>query len=298
MKKSIDAELTREMIVGGFSFAAIAALFYFTILLSHDSFFSSKQSVEVLFDNVMGLGKGDAVVVRGTTVGEVKELELMGQGGSVKVVCQLQQTILLKTDCRARIRQTDILGGRHLLIEEGSTSAPLRLEGTPIQGETPFDIMVETGDMVQEMKHALAQQGVLDDLRDTLEQTKEFSVKINRGEGAIAQMVNDKELYGELKAIAANLRGVSEKLNNADGSFAKLMTDETMYEDVKETVANLKDISERLADGEGMLGKMLAEDDALYEQTRLLFQDVRAAVDDFRETAPVLTFTSVFFGVF
>ena len=40
------------------------------------------------------------------------------------------------------------------------------------------------------------------------------------------------------------------------------------------------------------------KDDELYEEAKLLLQEIRATVDDFRETTPITTFTSVFFGAF
>jgi len=42
----------------------------------------------------------------------------------------------------------------------------------------------------------------------------------------------------------------------------------------------------------------LIEDDGLYEDAEKLVGEVRAAVDDIRETSPVVTFTSILFGAF
>ena len=46
-----------------------------------------------------------------------------------------------------------------------------------------------------------------------------------------------------------------------------------------------------------VLGKLLA-DDELYLQFEALLREGRATVDDMRETSPVTTFTSIFFGAF
>ena len=39
-------------------------------------------------------------------------------------------------------------------------------------------------------------------------------------------------------------------------------------------------------------------DDTLFVEAQLLLQEVRAAVDGYRETSPITSFTSIFFGVF
>ena len=46
-----------------------------------------------------------------------------------------------------------------------------------------------------------------------------------------------------------------------------------------------------------MLGR-LVNDDGLYEQIEGIVEEARAALDDVRETSPVVTFTSIFFGAF
>ncbi|MBN2560002.1 MAG: hypothetical protein JXQ75_03630, partial [Phycisphaerae bacterium] len=58
-----------------------------------------------------------------------------------------------------------------------------------------------------------------------------------------------------------------------------------------------REVATKLNSGEGTLGK-LAQDDELYEEAKRLLHELRATVDDFRETAPITTFTSIFFGAF
>ena len=45
------------------------------------------------------------------------------------------------------------------------------------------------------------------------------------------------------------------------------------------------------------MGRLLA-DDTMYQEFQSLLREGRAAVDDIRETSPITTFTSIFFGVF
>ena len=51
------------------------------------------------------------------------------------------------------------------------------------------------------------------------------------------------------------------------------------------------------AAGKGSLGKLLA-DDSLYNEVDSLLHEGRAAIDDIRETSPITTFSSIFFGIF
>ena len=49
--------------------------------------------------------------------------------------------------------------------------------------------------------------------------------------------------------------------------------------------------------GEGFIGRLM-QDDKMYEDVQGMINEARATIDDFRETTPILTFTSIFFGAF
>ena len=61
--------------------------------------------------------------------------------------------------------------------------------------------------------------------------------------------------------------------------------------------SDLRKVSERLEKGEGALGRLM-QDEQLYEDIKSVIGETRASIDDFRETSPVVTFSSVFFGAF
>ena len=76
-----------------------------------------------------------------------------------------------------------------------------------------------------------------------------------------------------------------------------LSEDDQVYQDLAATIASIRGISESLAEGKGSMG-MLLSDEALYLELQSLLREGRAAVDDMRETSPITTFSSIFFGVF
>ena len=62
-------------------------------------------------------------------------------------------------------------------------------------------------------------------------------------------------------------------------------------------MSSIRSISEQISSGQGTLGK-LVRDDRLYDETALLVEDMRAAIDDLREASPITSFSSVLFGAF
>jgi len=319
-----------ESVVGLFSFAVIGALFMLTVVLSQDSLFRTERPAEILFDNAMGLRVGDAVSARGVTVGKVKQIRLEPDG--VHVLALLTTPVHLREDYRIEVMPTSVLGGRYLNIHEGTYEAdPMRPAPKLLKGSPSTDLIDAATRTVEDIRRAL-NDGILEDFKATMVQVRKIATRLGEGEGTLGKLINDDAVYGDVQQIAANLRQVSDQLAKGEGTLGKLMNDGQLYADAQAVAANLKDISERLNKGEGTLGRLLSEDGQAYEdlaatlasfrkmtesiekgegtigklvgdeelylEIQSLMREARAALDDMRETSPVTTFTSIFFGAF
>ncbi len=318
-----------ESAVGLFSFAVLAALFLLTVVLSRDALFRAERPVEILFDNAMGLRVGDSVNARGVTVGKVKQIALKKDG--VHVLALLTMPVHLRTDYRIEVLPTSVLGGRYLNIHEGTYEAAELPRQKIYQGSPSTDLIDAATRTVEEIRQAL-HDGILDDFRGTLQQARKIATRLAEGEGTLGKLINDDTVYGDVQQAAANLRDISGALAKGEGTLGKLIQDDAVYGDVQAVAANLKDISARLNQGEGTLGRLLTgdsqvyddlaatlaafrqmsetiargegtigrlvSDDELYTEFKALVREGRAAVDDIRETSPITTFTSIFFGAF
>lgn len=319
-----------ETAVGLFSFAVLAALFLLTVILSQDSLFRKERPVEILFDNVRGLRVGDAISARGVTVGKVKHIDLQRDG--VHVLALLTTPVFLREDYRIEVQPTSVLGGRFVNIHEGTyTARPMRPPPRIWQGSPSTDLVDAATRAVEDIRSTLS-DGALDDLKATLAQIRKIATRLGEGEGTLGKLMNDDAVYGDVQQIAANVRGISETIAKGEGTLGRLLNDDALYTDAQTVAANLKGLSDRLARGEGALGKLLGEDDQayadltatlaafrqmsesiakgegtigklvsdeeLYLEFKALLREGRAAVDDMRETSPITTFTSIFFGAF
>ena len=264
MKNPVDRERRREMTVGIFAFAIVFGLLCFSLFLTGGGFWEPQQKVVINFKNVMGLSKGDDVVARGMTVGQVKKLEYHSAEGVVTVICRLNHPLVMRSDYTTTITPTSVLGGSHLDISEGTEKGTILPKGTVLTGGKPNNLIGDASDIASDVKSVMREGHLLVDIQTTVQQVKDIVQKINGGTGTIGRLVND----------------------------------DSVYADMKSTTENLKEISRRLESGEGFIGKLLSKDEPLYDNTQQLIQDLRSAVDDYRESSPILTFTSVFMGAF
>jgi phospholipid/cholesterol/gamma-HCH transport system substrate-binding protein len=330
MKRSRIREMSMEVTVGFFMFMILLALGLFTIILSRENFLQESYPIHVRFQNVMGLREGDNVFVRGVSVGKIKSLQVKEDG--VYLTANLDIPVTIHKDYKVEILPTSMLGGRHLNIDEGSDDQPLVDLEKVLRGTPPIDLIDEASRTITMVKEALDEGGVLENLEATMQQLRDVSTRLSSGEGTMGKLLTDDQLYYDLQEISSNLAQLSRKLNQGEGTLSKLLTDDAMYNDLSEVSANLKTISARLAEGKGTLGRLMAEDDQmyedlsaaaaslrqvgekisegqgtvgklvqddeLYEEMKLLLNELRATVDDLRETSPITTFTTVFFGAF
>ncbi|MBW1988856.1 MAG: MCE family protein [Deltaproteobacteria bacterium] len=88
-------------------------------------------------------------------------------------------------------------------------------------------------------------------LEITLAQLSEISQKVNQGEGALGQLVNDPATARRITETLASLESLSAKLEG-----------ETV-ESLNSTLASWKDISNRINRGEGTLGRLIHDDETI-----------------------------------
>ena len=131
------------------------------------------------------------------------------------------------------------------------------------------------------------------------------ALKIERGEGLLGKLLTEDDgFYTDLRTTTANLAaasgtisGLATSIQAGEGTIGKLMTDDSLYNNLNETSTQLREVASQVTNGEGSLAKLI-NDDTLYTSATELVDEARATVDDLRETSPITTFSSIFFGAF
>ncbi|MFT5239233.1 MAG: phospholipid/cholesterol/gamma-HCH transport system substrate-binding protein [Candidatus Promineifilaceae bacterium] len=333
MKKSGQArELLVETVVGLFILLIFVGVGLFTIVLSKDYWFRDVFKVHAQFDDVVGLRDGDSVVVRGMKVGNVNEILL--KTNSVVVTMLLETDIEIREGYSIRIMPASVLGGQYLHIDQGPFGSKQLPQDMLFDGQTPPDLMNEAALLVSELRERLFDGGIIDDLErttkafrvvveridsgegtigkllsgdetlytemvDTMETVSRIAKRIDSGKGTLGKLFSeDTTIYDNLIASTDTLANVMKQLEDGKGTLGKLLSeDDALYTDLHDTVKSLKSVAEKIERGEGLIGK-LANDETLYTDIQEVVGEARATLDDFRESSPVVTFSSIFFGAF
>lgn len=264
----------------------------------------------VEYPTVGGLADGDAVQVAGIKMGSVTQVEIAGD--RVRVQMRLDPKAQVRRDSVARLDFQALSGSRFINISLGSTNQPILKDGDTVQGEVPPGLtdMVDQLDGVARSVKDLAdslnrnQQELLTNLtamveedrsalNATLTNVESITAKLDRGNGTMAKLLSDPELYDRANAMIANLQKVSDNLARGQGTLGRLMTDDDLYDDVRETVVslnatarNLETISADVRNGQGTLGRLVT-DDALYQEAQNAVHGLDRATTGIEDQSPI-----------
>ena len=324
MKKRSEA--FSQLVVGLFMVTVLLLLGYFTFVISGVDVISGRDrvTVRVAFAGVGGLKERDNVMYRGTKVGAVSRVEVTPS--NLVVVAEVDAHVVLRETAVATVRNLSMLGGNYLSLDEGE--GEIRpLATTLFAGETPTDWMADVARIARDLRaftsspelqsivtnvaaasaHARAVSAKADAFMD---RANAFSERLARGEGTMGKLLSTNEtVYADLKETLANARAVSERLNRQkifDDLEAGVAAFRQAAEgvDIKETIAranalleNLNAFATDLKEGNGTIGR-LAKDPKLYDEVNGLIRDVRQVIDNYRDTTPISTFTSLATGAF
>lgn len=311
-----------EAIVGVFMLAILAVLIYFTVIISGVDVLRGDRKVfaSVTFDQVGGLKDRDNVMYRGTKVGLVDDVVVTPSNLLVRI--EIDRAVVLRRGYRIAVCNLSMLGGSYLLLEEG-TGDVLDLETTVFRGETPTDWMQDVSKIARNLRELTSKpefDAIVTNLEVTSEKAKVIAERLERGEGTLGKLLSDDDaIYNDFKKTLAGATEVVDRIKRGEGAVGKLLSDdETLYNDLKDGVAafkktcegadvkdtveaakkllvNLNAVAEKMKNGEGTLGK-LVNDDGLYNEVDGAIRDARQVLDNYRDTTPISTFTSLIGG--
>ncbi|HEV8111533.1 MAG TPA: MlaD family protein [Planctomycetota bacterium] len=160
-------------------------------------------------------------------------------------------------------------------------------------------------------------------LNDTLDQTAGLVSDFRNGKGALPRLFTDERMANDLAGSVAGLNSIMKKISDGQGTIGMLVNDDSIarnvasitgkidrgegagalltktevYDNLVEFTENLAVVSTAVRNGQGSIGRLVMDDD-IYQQVKTALLIVQRAVEEYREAAPVTTFTSVFFGAF
>ncbi|MDO4462166.1 MAG: MlaD family protein [Bacteroidia bacterium] len=306
----------RNIKIGMFALAAILILVFGINYLKGEDLLYRGKKIYALYENVDGLSEACPITYGGFKIGGVRGIDLIknpnGNGNVFCVTFAIEADIDIPSDSRALICSTDILGGKGVQLQLGTS-----------------DVLTESGDTINAgILTGLVEQlmPVKDKAESLMDHTDEAIVHILQGDNgkkldqAITSMARTMQnfeilsanlsklttnngglngLINNLNILSATLSQQNQRIDSIMGNINKL-TDALANTGVDTTMTNLKSISASLNEiasqinsSNGTLGKVI-KDEQMYNDIDATINSLNALLIDIKENPTRYINVSVF----
>jgi len=305
MKNSLETNL------GIFVFLVILAAWAVVETLGGVDFFHPGYNVSAQFDTAQELKVGDSVKMAGVEIGRVEKIALAD--GKVAVTMKLHPGAVVKTDSKAVIKFTGLMGQNFVSVDFGSPSSPVAVEGALLETEEQPDLNAVMSKLdkattgIENLTKSFTPDTInnlLGPLTDFMKQNsgniggaisniENITGQIAGGQGTVGKLIYDQSFYDSAMSTVTNLqdtvtqvRQVVSGVSAGQGTLGKLVTDETLYNSTTASMTNLNQILLKINQGNGTIGK-LVNDQEFYKNAKLSLQKLDKAADGLEDTGPL-----------
>jgi phospholipid/cholesterol/gamma-HCH transport system substrate-binding protein len=305
MKNSLETKL------GFFVAITVCAAVLIIETLGSADLFSRGKHVSALFDTVQDLKVGDRVKMAGVEIGRVEKIEITDEKVSVTMKLKLDANV--KTDSKAIIKFTGLMGQNFVNISFGAPDSPKAEEGAVLETAEQPDlsaIMAKldaaaggiqnltksfTGDKIDNLLGPLTDfiKQNSAPITATISNIKNVTSQIASGQGSVGKMIYDDTLYNTALSTVSNLQDTAisvhtavNNISSGQGTIGKLLTDDTLYRSTAGAMTNLESILIKVNQGQGTVGKLVNDQD-FYKNAKLSLQKLDKAADSLEDTGPL-----------
>ena len=213
------------------------------------------------------------------------------------------------------------MGGKLIRVVTGTSETFVNRE-TPLVAMSAVSALQSAGELLAENR---------ENVRRTFDNFTQLIESANRGRGLLGALFYDETLNTKIKGFAEDAAAISSSLRQGQGTLGKLLVETEMYDTAqsgisgaKGFIASAQEVLDHVKSGQGTLGKLVYSDQ-LHDQIGGLVTDLReskgllgalindqelatkfrhivdkvlGAVEDARETSPVMGVGSFLFGTF
>lgn len=300
---------SKELKIGVFVVVVLTASFFLINYLRGEDIMNREIELVSQYDNVEGLVASAPVFIKGYKAGKVSEVIYQPESGNFKVTCSIKKEFAIPEDSRMTIYAVDIMGGKGVRIDLGS-SEDMAKDGDMLQPAFEPGLMdglsAGIGPLLDKVNHTLDSLGVtVSGVNRVLSEKNTASISrtvahLERTMADVNQIVANVE--GKSKELDQFVDALSAFAGKLDGLAAKVDTTMTGVKDfvgtlnesdIDSLVVSFRELLENINDPNGTIGKLL-NDGSVYDSVDSLLNDVDTLVRKIQENPKKYIRISVF----
>lgn len=301
--------MRKELKIGIFVISILVVSFFVLNYLRGEDIFNREYELVARYDNVEGLVASAPVYIKGYKAGKVTEVSYDAERGDFVVMCSVSKDFVVPVDSKMVIYSVDIMGGKGVKINMGTSSEPVAdgdtlaplfeaglmdsLGGSigPLLAKVTntLDSLSVTVSGVNSLLVDVEKVGLsttLMHLESTMANLRSLSSAVSGKSGEITSLVDN------LNEFSSKLGGIAEKIDTTMSGVNDLVLT-VNNSDIEGVVRSFKDLLEGINDPDGSIGKLL-NNGSVYDSVDSLLKDVNLLVDKIQENPRKYLKISVF----
>ena len=302
-------KISREFKIGFFAIAVLVVSFFLINYLRGEDIFNKEIEVSARFSKVEGLVPSAPVFIKGYKAGKVSEVTYDSRSGDFDVVCSVLKDFAIPEDSRMTIYSVDIMGGKGVRIDLGTSSSYVEDGGDLIPA-------FEAG-LIDALGSSIAP--LLEKVTSTMDSLSVTVAGVNRllgdaNQSNIAKTLSHLErTMSSLNNVAGDIDGKSDELeafidnmaalsgqlgelvSKADGVMdsVSLTAAKISTSDIEGVISSFKELLMNMNDPDGTIGKLFV-DNSVYDSVDALLSDIDILVKKIQENPKKYIRLSVF----
>jgi phospholipid/cholesterol/gamma-HCH transport system substrate-binding protein len=251
-------------------------------------------------------------------IGRVQAIRIAD--GKVEVSMTVEPAAGVRTDSKASIKFTGMMGQNFMAIDFGNPASPVVSTGALLESREQPDLaaimskLESAADGMQNMTKSFSGEDftkllgpMTDMIKDNqpriasiLSNLDSVTTGINKGEGTLGRLLRQDTLYvqtlqavtnliastEDLKITLSTTRQMMADMNTGKGTIGRLLVDDSLFRETTNMITNLREVAEKLNRGNGTVGQLI-NDDAFLRNLKLTLQKVEKATETLEDAGPL-----------
>ena len=302
-------KFSKEFKIGFFAVTVMVASFFIINYLRGEDIFNREIEITSRYSNVEGLVPSAPVYIKGYKAGKVSEVKYDPANGDFEVVCSVLKEFAIPQDSRMTIYSVDIMGGKGVRIDLGSSDTYVS-DGGELAPSFEAGLMdglaAGIAPLLEKVTSAMDSLAVTvsgvnkllaDDNQAHFANTLAHLERTMSDLSAVAAGVGGKS--AELESFIVNMESLSYKFGSIADKADSTMTSVTSVassiseSDLAGIISSFKELVENMSDPDGTIGKLFV-DNSVYDSVDTLLEDIDSLVRKIQENPKKYIRISVF----
>lgn len=299
-------KISKEFKIGVFVVVVLTASFFLINYLRGKDIFNKEIEISSRYEQLDGLVASAPVYIKGYKAGKVTEVSYDREADDFVVTCSVLKDFRIPADSKMTIHGVDIMGGKGIRIDLGSSvemiedggfllpsSEPALLDGLASGVAPLMDKVGRTLDSlnvtVAAVNRILADGNITRTIAHIERTMADISSVASTLEGKSAEL---NSFIDNLTVLSAKFISIAEKTEDIAGDASSLVSS-INPEELSAVVTSFKELLVNINDPDGTIGKLLT-DGSVYKSVDELLNDVDVLIKKIQENPKKYIRISIF----